>query len=74
MNNLNIAAISTAIAFAFSTGVMAQNMSKEHYISAKNAVAAEYKSAKAACESLSGNANDIAGYKYLCPSKSSSRT
>lgn len=59
MKNLNITVVATAIALAFSAGAMAQTMSKDQYKSRKDGIAAEYKSAKAACTSLSGNAKDI---------------
>ena len=60
MNNLNIIAISAAIAFAFSNGAMAaQSMTKVEYQSAKDKIAANYKSAKARCDSLTANAKDV---------------
>lgn len=59
MNRFSISAIAIAIGLAFSSGAMAQTMSKDEYKSAKDGIAAEYKSAKAACGSLSGNAKDI---------------
>ena len=57
MNKLTISAI--AIGLAFSAGAMAQAVSKEQYQSGRDNIAADYKAAKAACGSLSGNANDI---------------
>ena len=54
-NKFNINAIAMAIGLAFSAGAMAQTMSKDHIKSGKDGIAAEYKSAKAACGSLSGN-------------------
>lgn len=59
MNKLNIKALVIAVSLAFSAGAMAESMSKNDYKAGKDKVAAEYKSAKAACASLSGNANDI---------------
>jgi len=60
MNNLNIIAISAAIAFAFSNGAMAaQGMTKVEYQSAKDKIAANYKSANARCDSLTANAKDV---------------
>jgi hypothetical protein len=56
---ININLIAPAIALAFSTGAIAENMSKFDYNAAKDKIAAEYKSAKAGCDSLSGNAKDI---------------
>ena len=38
---------------------MAQGMAKADYQAGKGAITAEYKSARAACNSFSGNANDI---------------
>ncbi len=59
MNKLDIASIATAFALAFSTGAIAQSMSKADYTSAKDSIAAEYKSANKACGSMSGNTKDI---------------
>lgn len=59
MNKLNIKVIALAIGFAFSTGAMAQSMSKDAYQASRDKITAEYKTAKASCGSLSGNANDI---------------
>lgn len=53
MNKLNISMITMAISLAFSTGAIAQNMSKDDYKAGKDKIAAEYKSAKAACDSFS---------------------
>jgi hypothetical protein len=57
VNLFKISAI--AICLAFSTGAMAQSMSKDQYKSGTDGIAAEYKSARAACGSLSGNANGL---------------
>lgn len=54
---LNISAL--AIGLAFSVGAMAGNMSKEQYKFLENNLGAEYTAAKAGCNSLAGNANDI---------------
>jgi len=59
MNRLNINVIALALGFAFSAGATAQNMAHEDYNASKDRIAAEYKSGKAGCASLSGNANDI---------------
>lgn len=59
MNTLNIHAIALAVSLAFSAGAMAQNVSKDGYLSVKDKIAADYKLAKASCDSLSGNPNDI---------------
>jgi len=59
MNSFNIKTLVIAVSLAFSAGVMAENMSKVDYQASKDKIAAEYKSAKTACGTLSGNANDI---------------
>jgi osmotically-inducible protein OsmY len=60
MNRIKMTAIAAAITFAFSTGAMAASgMSKVEYKADKSKIAAEYKSAKAACSSMDGNAKDI---------------
>ena len=59
MNKRDIASIATVFSLAFSTGAIAQSMSKADYKSGKDNIAAEYKSATAACASMSGNAKDI---------------
>ncbi len=59
MKKLNINGIALAIGLAFSVGAMAQGMTQDQYKSGKSVIAAEYKIAKGACASLSGNANDI---------------
>ena len=59
MNKFNIAPIAMALGLAFSTVAMAQAVSKEDYQTGKDRIAAEYKSDKTGCSSLSGNANDI---------------
>lgn len=51
--------IALAFTLAFSAGAMAQAMSKVDYKSAKERIAGEYKAAKAACDSVSGNAKDV---------------
>ncbi|MRD71655.1 hypothetical protein GH865_00075 [Rhodocyclus tenuis] len=40
-------------------GAMAQTLSRDEYRAGRDALAADYKAAKAHCASLSGNANDI---------------
>jgi hypothetical protein len=59
MNKFSINAIALSIGLAFSAGAMAQSMSKVDYKAGKEKISTEYKTAKAACGSLSGNANDI---------------
>lgn len=59
MNQLHITAIALAVGFAFSTGAMAKGMSTGEYKSDKRGIETEYKSAKANCDSFSGNAKDI---------------
>ena len=55
---LKINAIAIAIGLAFSAGATAQNMSKAEYKSGRDGIAADYKSAKAACALLSGSHRD----------------
>lgn len=59
MKKLSINALVMAISLAFSAQAMAQAMSKDDYKAAKDKISAEYKSGKAACGALSGNAKDI---------------
>ncbi|MFO7541930.1 MAG: hypothetical protein R6W97_03835 [Thiobacillus sp.] len=59
MNTPNIHAIALAVSLTFSAGAMAQNESKDDYLAVKDKIAADYKLAKASCDSLSGNPNDI---------------
>lgn len=59
MNKLTLNSIALAITLAFSAGAMAQVMSKDDFKAGKDKIGAEYKTAKATCDSLSGNANDI---------------
>jgi osmotically-inducible protein OsmY len=60
MNKLNITAMAAAIALAFSAGALAaQGMSKDEYKAGKDKIAAEYKAAKAGCDSLTANAKDV---------------
>ena len=59
MHQIRTNALAVAIALAFSTGAMAEKMSKDQYQSGKESIAAEYKSARAACEPVAGNAGDI---------------
>ncbi len=59
MKNFNISVITLAVGLAFSVGAMAENMSKDQYKSLEKNIDAEYKAAKAECDSLAGNANDI---------------
>jgi len=59
VNKVHINVIALAVSLAFSVGAMAQSMSKSDYQAGKGRIAAEYKSAKAACTSLSGNTSDI---------------
>jgi hypothetical protein len=59
MNPLRRNAIAVAIGLACSAAAYAQSISKEQYQSAKDAIAADYKSNSATCNSLAGNAKDI---------------
>src|SRR4051812_32855427 len=60
MKTFTLTALSAAFCVALSGGAMAANpMTKADYKSAKNEVEAKYKSDKAACKGMSGNAKDI---------------
>ena len=59
MNTLKINMIALAVSLAFSTGAMAQGMSKNDYKAGKDRITAGYTVAKAGCALLSGNPNDI---------------
>ena len=59
MNQFNISAIAVAISLTFSAGAMAQSMTKDEYKAGKDEIAAQYKSAKANCNSFAGNVKDI---------------
>ncbi len=61
MKKLNIAVISAAIMLAFGISANAADnvMSKADYKAAKTDLTAKYKSEKAACASMTGNAKDI---------------
>lgn len=52
-------AIAISAGLAFAACAQAQAMPKEQYASAKDAIAAAYKSAMTDCGSLSGNARDV---------------
>lgn len=59
MNKLDINTIALALSLMFSTGAMAEGMTKDEYKISKEKIGEQYKVAKAACKSLSGNANDV---------------
>lgn len=60
MNNRSMLnAIALAISLAFTAGAMAAEMTKVDYKAAKEKITGEYKSAKTACGSMSGNAKDV---------------
>lgn len=59
MNKQTITAIAAAISIAFSAGVMAGNITKSDYKAGQARITAEFKSDKANCKTLSGNANDV---------------
>lgn len=52
-------AIATALSVIFSTGVMAQSMSKDAYKAAADRITADHTTEKASCDLLSGNTKDI---------------
>lgn len=59
MKSSSISAIALAIGLAFSTGAMAQQMSRSEYTLHKDAIQADLKTAKSGCDALSANAKDI---------------
>jgi len=59
MTKIRMNVVALAIGLAFSSAAMAQTMTDEQYKSGKDRIAADAKAGKAACKSLSGNANDI---------------
>lgn len=58
--NINLTIATLTLGLAFSSGALAEGMSKESYNLSKDAIKAEYKAAKATCVPMSGN------YKDLC--------
>ena len=59
MKKFSLHTVALALGLVFSAGAMAQTSSETEYKAAKDKIAAEYKSSKAACKSMSGNARDI---------------
>jgi hypothetical protein len=59
MKTLKLLTLSVALCFGVATGASAAAMSKADYEASMDAIAAKYKADKAACKSLSGNAEDI---------------
>lgn len=60
MSRFLITATAAAFTLAIGAGALAaQALSKEDYKAGKDRIAADYKSAKAACDSLSANAKDV---------------
>lgn len=57
--NINLTIAALTLGLAFSSGVQAEEMSKESYKTSKDAIKAEYKAAKATCAPMSGNYKDI---------------
>jgi osmotically-inducible protein OsmY len=59
MNMSSITAIAASVALAFSAGAFAaQAISKDEYKAGQDKIAADFKSAKSACDSLKANARD----------------
>jgi hypothetical protein len=59
MNTFTKTLIAISIGLAFSVSAIAQTFPQEQYKSGKERIAADYKSAVSACDSLAGNAKDI---------------
>lgn len=54
-----LGAIAAAIALAFSSGTLAQSMSKDEHKTSKDKIEADAKAARASCDKLAGNAKDV---------------
>lgn len=59
MKNFKLSILTITIALAFNINANAEPISKSEYETTQKRIEADYKAAKAACGSLSGNANDI---------------
>ena len=59
MNTFNIKALVITVSLAFSAGVMAQNITRTEYKAGQDRISKDYKQAKAGCDGLSGNTEDI---------------
>lgn len=59
MNTIHFKALTVAICCAFGAPAMAQSMSKADFKLGKERISVDYKAAKSACASLSGNAKDV---------------
>ena len=59
MKKLTSTAIAAAVAMAFCTAASAASMTKDEYVAAKKGIEGEYKSAKAACDPMTGNMKDV---------------
>lgn len=59
MKKLHFNALAVAICCVIGAPAMAQNMSKADFKIGKEGISTDFKTAKSACESLSGNAKDI---------------
>jgi hypothetical protein len=59
MKNFTLAALSAAVCLTFSAAAIAAPMSKTEYSLGKDGISAKYKTDKAACQPMSGNAKDI---------------
>jgi hyperosmotically inducible protein len=56
MNKALLSVLAVSLGLAFSAGASAESLSKADYKAARDRIAAEYKSDRAACASMSGNA------------------
>lgn len=59
MTKFKMTAVAAAIGVIFSTGVMAETMSKDAYKAAQDSITTEYMAEKTRCDSLSDNMKDI---------------
>ena len=59
MPPFNVKVLAFTITLACSAGTMAQHVTQAEYKAGKDLISTEYKTAKATCDSLAGNAKDI---------------
>jgi membrane-associated HD superfamily phosphohydrolase len=59
MKNFKFSALALASSLVFSAGAIADTLTKPQYKAQEKTIAAQYKKAKAECDSLAGNAKDI---------------
>lgn len=65
MNKSHITAILAITSLSFSTGALAQNMSKNEYKAAEKNIKAEHEFAKANCASFADNSKELCVNKII---------